>query len=81
MTTPDGLARLQAAAPGVTSVPVITIGDAVFVGFDRGRVARALGVEGGGPAPQRPQARGRGSATSVAPSGAGEQSGPPPAAI
>lgn len=44
MSTPGGLARMQAAAPGVSAVPVITIGGEVFVGFDRGRVARALGI-------------------------------------
>ena len=44
MTAGDGLERMQAAAPGVTAVPVITIGDEVFLGFDRGKVSRALGI-------------------------------------
>ena len=44
MTTAEGLTRMQAAAPGVSAVPVITIGDEVFVGFDRGKVSRALGI-------------------------------------
>jgi len=41
----DSVAREELVAKtGRTAVPVITVGDEVVVGFDRGRLKRLLGI-------------------------------------
>ncbi len=44
MTAHGGMERLSAVAPGVLSTPVIQVGTTVLLGYDRGRLARVLGV-------------------------------------
>ncbi|MCI0341715.1 MAG: hypothetical protein L0216_11310 [Planctomycetales bacterium] len=44
VTAPGGLERLGAAAAGVRSTPVVQVGGKVFLGFDRGKLSRELGI-------------------------------------
>ncbi|MCL5967357.1 MAG: glutaredoxin family protein [Firmicutes bacterium] len=47
---PEYMEELLARTGGVRGTPVIVIDDKVYRGFDRGLIARALDLHGGGPA-------------------------------
>ena len=47
---PEYMEELLARTGGVRGTPVIMIDDTVYRGFDRGKISRVLGLDGGGSA-------------------------------